>query len=126
MGSFSKIYETNHSLWNLPPNKHYIIMKASTFALALLVLSCAIMKAYGSDEGPCTPCYALNAKCLACSAQKTIADFCAANPAVVGCEAREKGRCCYALTAVCMACNQGESLAQFCANNPKTEGCASP
>ena len=95
----------------------------------------------------------MNAKCLACSAGKTIEAYCAENQDATGCEARGNlpyqksirilfifckkieyiflclfhlqvdGTCCYAMTAVCLACNQGESVAEYCGANPSTVGC---
>ena len=41
---------------------------------------------FWTDDGPC--CYAMNAKCLACSAGKTIEAYCAENQDATGCEAR--------------------------------------
>merc|ERR1712154_71433 len=103
-------------------------MKSYTFAIAMIVLFGVIFSVNASDNGPC--CYALNAKCLACQAGQTIAEYCAANHSneslkdqVEGCENRVNGSCCYAMTAACLACNQGESVADYCKANPNTEGC---
>merc|ERR1711963_557335 len=96
-------------------------MKSFVFALAMIVLFGVVFSVNASDNSPC--CYAMNARCLACQAGQTIADYCAANEKVVGCENRENGRCCYAMTARCLACNQGESVADYCKANPNTEGC---
>ena len=41
---------------------------------------------FWTADGPC--CYAMNAKCLACSAGKTIGAYCAENQDTAGCEAR--------------------------------------
>ena len=41
---------------------------------------------FWTADGPC--CYAMNAKCLACSAGKTIEAYCAENEGATGCEAR--------------------------------------
>ena len=41
---------------------------------------------FWTDDGPC--CYAMNAKCLACSAGKTIEAYCAENEDTTGCESR--------------------------------------
>merc|ERR1712020_400568 len=95
-------------------------MNTAVVAMAIMVLSFGVMMAY-SDDGPC--CYAMNAKCLACSAGKTIEAYCAENQDATGCEARVDGSCCYAMTAVCLACNQGESVAEYCGANPSTVGC---
>jgi len=65
-------------------------------------------------------CAGVTADCLACSAGKTVEEYCAENPSTEGCS----HACCRAMTADCLACSVGQSVEEYCAENPSTEGCS--